>query len=329
MTVRTIVLPVVPILPADKSTVHSQDILAVVNASAGTAHRRSVDAVASFLTTATARHGASFELARTESLEQLDATLASLDGRRLVLLGGDGSIHAAIQCLHQSGKLDSAGPIGIIPVGTGNDLARSLKIPLDPLQAAECILSAPSRVMELLLSEDRVAVNAVHLGIGADAAAKGADVKRILSRVKAGKLGYPLGAIAAGVSSPGRKLSVRVDGELLHDGSRPLLMAALGLGGTVGGGARLIPDANPHDGFVDVVLWESVGWPARIGYALGLKNGDHARRSDVRIGRGQTVEITAVDGKGFRVSNDGELWGPFTHRRWEVLCDAWHVIAPQ
>lgn len=303
-------------------------MLAVVNASAGTAYRRSVDAVASFLASASARQGTSFELARTEDLDALDSALGGLDGRQLVLLGGDGSVHAAVQCLHQAGTLGSAGPIGIIPVGTGNDLARSLKLPADPLQAAECVMSGQARTMELLVSEDRVAVNAVHVGIGADAAAKGADMKKKLKKVKAGRLGYPLGAVAAGFSSPGQHLSVRVDGELLHDGSRPLLMAALGLGGTVGGGARLIPDANPHDGFVDVVLWESVGPAARVGYALGLKSGDHARRTDVRIGRGETVEITAVDGDGFRVSNDGELWGPFQHRRWDVVCDAWQVIAP-
>lgn len=308
---------------------HTQGILAVVNSSAGTAYRRSVDAVAAFLASAARRQGTTFELARTDDLKELDRVLAGLDGRQLVLLGGDGSIHAAVQCLHQKGTLREVGPIGIIPVGTGNDLARSLKIPLDALQAAECVMSGSPRTMELLLAEDRVAVNAVHIGIGADAAAKGAAAKKKLSAVKAGKLGYPIGAVAAGFSSPGLNLSVRVDGELLHDGSRPLLMAALGLGGTVGGGARLIPDANPHDGHVDVVLWESVGRAARVGYALGLKNGDHARRSDVRIGRGQTVEVIAVDGKGFRVSNDGELWGPFIDRRWEVSCDAWTVIAPQ
>lgn len=308
---------------------HSSGILAIVNASAGTAYRRSVDAVASFLGSAAARQGISFELAQTRDLQELDAALAGLDGRRLVLLGGDGSVHAAIQCLHHAGALQSAGPIGIIPVGTGNDLARSLKIPLEPLQAAECMMSSPARTMELLLSDDQVSVNAVHMGIGADAATRSADLKKKLSRVKAGKLAYPLGAVAAGVAAPGLNLSVRVDGELLHDGSRPLLMAALGLGGTVGGGARLIPDANPHDGYVDVVLWESVGRAARVGYALGLKEGAHARRSDVRIGRGEVVEITAVDGNGFRVSNDGELWGPFTQRRWEVVCDAWQVIAPQ
>ncbi|WP_323959476.1 diacylglycerol kinase [Arthrobacter sp. JZ12] len=304
-------------------------MLAIVNASAGTANRRTVDAVAAFLSSAARRRGTSFELAETQDLAELDRTLAELKDRQLILLGGDGSIHAAVQCLYSKGMLLDAGPIGIVPVGTGNDLARSLEIPLDALQAAACVLSGRSRRMELLISGDRITVNAVHVGIGAAAAAKGASVKKALSRFRLGKLGYPLGALAAGISSPGWNLSVRVDGELLHDGSSPLLMAALGLGGTVGGGARLIPNANPHDGAVDVVLWESVGRAARVGYALGLKDGDHARRSDVRIGRGQTVEITAVNGDGFGVDNDGELLGPFTERRWAVVCDAWNVIAPQ
>ena len=66
---------------------HSQGILAVVNASAGTAYRRSVDAVASFLASASARRGTSFELARTQDLDELDSALGSLDGRQLVLRG--------------------------------------------------------------------------------------------------------------------------------------------------------------------------------------------------------------------------------------------------
>lgn len=307
---------------------HGPGMVAVVNSSAGTAYGRSVDAVASFFDAHAKRNGSSFELARTDDLDELSSVLQGLDGRQLVLLGGDGSIHAAVQCLHAQGGLEAAGPIGLVPVGTGNDLARSLNMPLNALRAAEGVLTGRSRTMELLLSEDRVAVNAVHVGIGADAAVKGKTAKDKLSKFKLGKLGYPLGAVAAGVSSTGWHLSVKVDGELLHDGSRPLLMAALGLGGTVGGGARLIPAANPHDGFVDVVLWESVGPAARVGYALGLKDGDHAKRSDVRIGRGQTVEISSVDGKGFRVNIDGELVGPFVDTRWDIVCDAWQVLAP-
>ena len=69
---------------------HTQGMLAVVNSSAGSAYRRSVDAVASFLSSASARRGTTFELARTENLDELGDALKSLDGRQLVLLGGDG-----------------------------------------------------------------------------------------------------------------------------------------------------------------------------------------------------------------------------------------------
>lgn len=306
-----------------------QDILAVVNDSAGTAYPAAVEAASSALRAAAQQHGNRLERAMTRDLDALDAVLDRVHGRRLVLLGGDGSLSAAVQCLHRKGHLAGVGPIGIIPLGTGNDLARSLRIPTDPVEAARCAVSGQRRSMELLVGEDGdVAVNAVHLGIGATAAAKGAAVKKRLKRIKLGKLGYPLGALAAGFSTSGWRLSVTVDGALLHDASSPVLMVALGLGGTVGGGARLIPSANPHDGYVDVVVWKSVGPVARIGYALGLKDGDHARRSDVEIGRGQRVEVRAAPGESFMTNNDGDLKGPFTSRHWKIQCDAWQVMVP-
>lgn len=306
-----------------------QDILAIVNDSAGTAYRDAVEAASSTLRDAAQEHGNRFELASTKDLDALDAVLDRVGGRRLVLLGGDGSLSAAVQCLHRTGRLAGVGPIGIIPLGTGNDLARSLRIPTDPVEAARCTVSGQHRSMELLVGEDGdVAVNAVHLGIGATAAAKGAAIKKRLRRIKLGKLGYPLGALAAGFSTSGWRLSVTVDGVLLYDASSPVLMVALGLGGTVGGGARLIPSANPHDGYVDVVVWKSVGPAARVGYALGLKDGDHARRSDVKIGRGQRVDVRAAAGQSFMTNNDGDLLGPFISRHWEVQCDAWQVMVP-
>lgn len=278
---------------------------------------------------AAGQSGNSVELAATRDLAHLDQTLEQLNGRRLVLMGGDGSIHAAVQSLHQKGQLRKTGPIGLVPLGTGNDLAGSLGIPVDPVQAAKTVMTGHTRPMELFVSDDgNIAVNAVHVGIGASAAARGASVKKKLGKIKMGKLGYPMGAVAAGFRESGWRLTVKVDGRLIHDDSTPVLMAAMGLGGTVGGGARLIPDANPHDGKVDVVVWESVGALPRIAYALGLKSGNHASRKDVRTGSGQTVEIQAAGDDTFLASNDGELRGPFSHRRWEIHCDAWQVIVP-
>lgn len=100
-------------------------------------------------------------------------------------------------------------------------------------------------------------------------------MKRGLGRVGLGRLAYPMGAVAAGFTRRGWRLRVDLDGVALHDGAEPVLMVAMGMGGTVGGGARLVPGADPHDGLVDVVVSLAVGPLARLGYARQIKDGSH------------------------------------------------------
>jgi diacylglycerol kinase (ATP) len=186
----------------------AQHVLAIVNASAGTTNPETVDTAADILGSAARESGATFELVRTRDLDELGAALHRLNGRLLVLFGGDGSIHSAVQCLYRDGQLRHIGPIGIIPLGTGNDLARALRIPRDPAQAARTIITGHAQPLGLLVSnEATIAVNAVHLGIGASAASKGASMKKRLSKLRLGKLGYPLGALAAGVGRSSWPLS--------------------------------------------------------------------------------------------------------------------------
>lgn len=298
--------------------------LVSVNTSAGSADGRAIDAALDVLR----RQPAGVEVAATDSVGELDRVLDGLNGRRLVVLGGDGSLHAAVQCLHGKGRLKESGPIGLVPLGTGNDLAGTLNISSDPAEAARIVLTGQARPMELLVADDGgIAVNAVHVGIGVAAAQKGAAAKRALGRFRLGKLGYVAGAIAAGATERGWYLEVSVDGKVLHRGDAPVLMASLALGGTIGGGARLVPEADPHDGQVDVIVWEAVGFPARIAYALELRNGNHAKRDDVRAGRGTAVTISSPRAP-FSTSDDGELQGPFTRRSWTVEPAAWQVIVP-
>jgi len=307
----------------------AQHVLAIVNASAGTTNPETVDTAADILGSAARESGATFELVRTRDLDELGAALHRLNGRLLVLFGGDGSIHSAVQCLYRDGQLRHIGPIGIIPLGTGNDLARALRIPLDPAQAARTIIAGHVQPLGLLVSnEATIAVNAAHLGIGASAASKGASMKKKLSKLRLGKLGYPLGALAAGVGRSGWTLTVRVDGQVIHNDSSKILLVALGLGSMVGGGARLIPKADLYDREVDVVVWESVRLLPRLAYALGLSDGSHARRDDVRTARGRSVRVDAKEGNAFYVSNDGEIHGPFLQREWTLEPEAWQVIVP-
>ena len=303
--------------------------LALLNGSAGSAGSPGArDALAVL------RSGTDLEVARSSGPEELRAALSRLDGRRLVVMGGDGSIHAAVDALRQLGGLEllrGVGPIGVVPLGTGNDLARSLGLQVGaPALAARTALSGAPSPVELALSLDPggdvegVVVNAVHVGIGASAARRAQTGKKVLRR-----FAYPAGALAAGVAARPWHLRVVVDGEVVHDGSQGVLLVAVNLGSTVGGGARLSPAATPHDGLVDVVVSQATGPLARAGFAAAMVRGQHVERQDTATTRGADVLVESVDGRCFVANADGDLTDERTSFRWRAVGDAWQVLAPR
>ncbi len=311
--------------PADRPAA----ALAVLNGSAGSAAGPGArDALAVL------RSGTELEVARTGGPADLRAALAGLDGRRLVVMGGDGSIHAVVDGLRRLGGLQllrDVGPIGVVPLGTGNDLARSLGLQVGaPALAARTALSGTPSPVELVLSLDAagdvegVVVNAAHVGIGASASRRAQTGKKVLRR-----FAYPAGALAAGVAARPWHLRVVVDGEVVHDGSEGVLLVAVNLGSTVGGGARLSPAATPHDGLVDVVVSEATGPLARAGFAAAMVRGQHVERQDTATTRGADVVVESVDGRRFVANADGDLTDERTRFHWRAVGDAWHVLAPR
>lgn len=295
-------------------------VLALVNAGAGSTAEQAVAAAMIAL-----RARAEVEMVPTADLDELAAAVAVLGDRRLVLMGGDGSVHALAQVLSDRGALHEVGPVGIVPLGTGNDLARGLGISLDPATAAEQALAGQARRVEMLLDDDdQVVVNAVHAGAGAEASRRARSIKPVLRRAA-----YPVGAVVEGVRTHGWRLRVTVDGEVLHDGAEPVLMVALGLGTSIGGGALVAPGADPFDGIVDVMVSLATGAAAKVGYALRMRRGEHGARGDVLTARGREVVVASVDGEPFPTNADGELAGPFTARRWRVVPDAWQLVVPR
>jgi diacylglycerol kinase family enzyme len=164
-----------------------------------------------------------------------------------------------------------------------------------------------------------VVVNAVHLGVGAEAAEKATALKDRLGRVA-----YAVGSVAAGAGATGWHLQVTVGGVVLQV-DREVLMVAVANGRTIGGGAPLAPDASPDDGLVDVVVATSTGPLARLGFAKALRDGEHVERDDVLVVRGRTVTVT---GDPFPLNADGELDGPVSARTWTVRPAAWSLVVP-
>ncbi len=293
-----------------------QDLLVISNAKAGSADQPVLQEVLDVLS----RGGTDVHSETLGSPDELDALLGAHPHRIPVAAGGDGTLHLLVAALHARGELASR-VIGLVPLGTGNDFARTVGIPLDPAAAARVVLQGAPHEMDLLTDDaGGVVINAVHLGIGAESAREGEPLKPVL-----GMLAYRIGALLAGLRSSGWPLEVSVDGATITDSNCRVLQLGVLNGRTIGGGTPLAPHAEPDDGLVDVVVSTATGLMARLRYAWLLRHGRHAEHPDVVLARGRTVELA---GSPVPINSDGELGDGVSHRTWTVQPRAWRVLAP-
>ena len=291
----------------------AMEYLVVASAQAGSVREGKVASVVAAL----AGRGPT-ELVRTADRADLDRALDRVDGRALVVAGGDGSLHVVVQRLWDRGSLGDT-LLGLVPLGTGNDFARGLGLPLDPVAAAEVAGSGRARSLDLLVDDGGgVVVNMAHAGLGAEAAE---DAKALKHRL--GPLAYPVGAAIAAVRDQGWELEVEVDGEPL--GGQAELMVAVGNGRMIGGGTPVCPEASVDDGLLDVVVVNATGPAARAAFAAALRRGRHLERDDVHHTRGREVLIS-----GDPVSHnvDGEVSDELDERTYSVVPGAWSLLAP-
>ncbi len=300
-------------------------LLVITNKHAGTADRERLD-----LALAELRERTSVEVAATADPGELDGVLQRAASRRIVVAGGDGTLHAVIAALYRRHQLHES-VVGLLPLGTGNDFARGAGIPLDLQEAAHVVLDGMVTPMDLVVDEvGAVVVNNVHAGAGAQASREGAGWKQRLGSVgvgsvNLGRLGYPIGALRTALRPQTLHLRVEVDGEVVNDLDRPVLMVAVGNGARIGGGTEVTPGADPADGLVDVMVARSTGPLAKLGYAAALVRGTHPERNDVVTVRGAVVTVT---GEEFWCSADGEVYGPERTRTWHVEPAAYSLLLP-
>jgi len=290
-------------------------ILLLTNVQAGSADDEKLGAAVAVL-----RTSATVEVCVTSRQGQLDDVLDRLGRRQLVVAGGDGSFHGVVAALNRRSELKDT-VLGLIPVGTGNDFARAVGIPLDPEAAARAVLAEKVGPVDLVVDDaGDVIVNNVRLGMGAEASRRATKWKKRL-----GRPGYAIGAVKAALRPHVLRVLVRVDEEIVADVDRPVLDISIGNGATVGGGLPVNPAADPQSGQMDVMVSFAVGPVARIGYGIDLLRSRHLTRSDVLHRRGDTVSIS---GTSFYASSDGELSGPVTNRTWRVEKSAFQMTLP-
>jgi YegS/Rv2252/BmrU family lipid kinase len=297
-----------------------EPLLMIANTAAGATERRALETALDLLRT----HG-DVEVCETSNPGELDGVLHRAGSRHVVVAGGDGSLHAVVAALYRRHELGER-TLGLLPLGTGNDFARTVGLPLDAAEAAQALVDAKPRKMDLVVDElGEVVVNNVHLGASAQASRRGARWKERLGPLGLGLLGYPIGAALAAVKPPFVRLRIEVDGDVVADMDRHVLMLAVGNGASVGGGTEITPDATPGDGRVDVMVSFATGPLERFGFARKLLDGDHPERDDVVYRRATTV---SVSGEDFWLSADGEVSGPERRRTWRVEPAAYSLLLP-
>ncbi|WP_159996832.1 lipid kinase [Roseomonas sp. 18066] len=229
----------------------------------------------------------------------------------VILGGGDGTLNAAAPAL-----METRLPFGILPLGTANDLARSLEIPPDPVAAARIIAGGVTRPIDLGEVNGHPFFNVASIGFSAQLAADlGREEKK-----RWGKLGYALAAF---------RLLRRVrpfTAWLAHDGTVErirTIQVSVGNGRHYGGGMTVQSDARPDDGKLDLYSLELDHWWRLLALLPALRRGTHGQWKDVRAFPTTACEVRTR--RKMPVNTDGEI-NTHTPARFRLLPKAVEVF---
>lgn len=212
----------------------------------------------------------------------------------VVIAGGDGSLNAAAPALIENGL-----PLGILPGGTANDLARTLGLPLDMIGAAKVIAAGRMRAIDVGEVNDKPFFNVASLGMSASLA----DRLTRETKRRWGRLAYALTATEVLIEAHRFGAVIRPD-----DGDEVTvrsLQIAVGNGRHYGGGMIVEETAQIDDGRLDLYSLEFRDiWKLPF-MALAFRKGRHGLADDVRTMSGSGFEIHTRE--PMPVNADGEI----------------------
>ncbi len=246
-----------------------------------------------------------------DACEAIRALAAEVDF--VILGGGDGTMNAAAPALVETGL-----PLAILPLGTANDLARSLGLPLDPVAAARFIPTARPQPVDLGWVNGHYYFNVASIGFSAELAGE------LTSEAKKrwGVFGYAVAAVR--VLRKVRPFGVTIE----HDGKVEkvtTIQVSVGNGRHYGGGMTVEQEAAVDDGKLDFYSLEVKHWWRLLALLPALRRGTHGKAEDVRAFH--TKEIRVTTRKPRPVNTDGELT-THTPAHFKVMPKILRIYAP-
>jgi diacylglycerol kinase (ATP) len=233
--------------------------------------------------------------------------------------GGDGTIRSVADVLAQTGI-----PLGLVPAGTGNLLARNLDLPLEEVDAIDVALDGQQRPIDLvrITVDDRAPEHfAVMAGIGIDAMIMDETNEDLKDKV--GSAAY----FVAAAKALGR-LPIRLKVQL--DNDRPVrryaMLCVIGNVGTLRGNLTLIPGASPDDGLLDLYIASPRRFRhwAKLALRLITRRPKKDDQVDQRKGRRVRIKIHGKD----NYQLDGDVVGESTTLDAEIQPGALTICVP-
>jgi diacylglycerol kinase (ATP) len=212
----------------------------------------------------------------------------------LVVVGGDGMVHLGVQVV-----ANTRTPLGIIPAGTGNDVARYFDLPRkDPLAAADVVIKGETRQVDLARSGNKYFATVLCAGFDA------------LVNERANKMTWPKGQMRYNIATLSELRVFRplhytldLDGQQL---TIDAMMVSVGNGPSFGGGLRITEGALLDDGMLDVVIIKPMGRGSLVRTYPQLFKGTHTSHPQYEH---HLVRKVTVASPGITTYADGERFG--------------------
>jgi YegS/Rv2252/BmrU family lipid kinase len=234
-----------------------------------------------------------FRVVRTKSLAHgVDKALTAVEAGELpVVISGDGMVGAIGGAMAGVGEV----PLGIVPVGRGNDLARVLGIPTDPEEAIAVVLAGHSRTIDIGEANGLPFIGIASFGFDSVA-------NRIANESRlGGNLVYAWAALRTLVAWKPARFTIAIGEQRTRIEGYSVIVAN---NKAYGGGMYVAPDAELDDGEFDVVTIARVGKLRFLSNLPKVFKGTHVRNDEVEVVR--TARLSVSASRPFAVYADGE-----------------------
>jgi diacylglycerol kinase family enzyme len=217
----------------------------------------------------------------------------------VIAAGGDGTVRCVAEVLAGTGT-----PMGLVPLGTGNLLARNLGTDItDPLSACFDVLNGSDRSVDVVKAtldrSDDEQVFLVMAGLGYDAAIMADTVDVLKDRM--GWLAY----VEAGIRKlPGKPVKARISVDGGEPVRRRIRSVMVGNCGRLMGGIEIFPEAKPDDGVLDLLILSPRGRLGWLGVLAGVFGRNKNETESVDYFQGKTAEVTLEREQEFQLDGD-------------------------